>query len=78
MYHHTHTPNKYIPWNKGKLIGQKPPLKLKEICAIRTQLLIATKIRDLALSDFNHSFRINKTVLVILNYFSNSPRTDLA
>lgn len=78
MYHHNHTPKKYIPWNKGKLIGQKPPLKLKEICAIRTQLLIATKIRDLALSDFNHSFRINKTVLVILNYFSNSPRTDLA
>jgi hypothetical protein len=21
------------PWNKGKLIGQKPPLKLKEIWA---------------------------------------------
>ena len=20
-----------VPWNKGKLIGQKPPLKLKEI-----------------------------------------------
>lgn len=20
-----------IPWNKGKLLGQKPPLKLKEI-----------------------------------------------
>ena len=24
-----------IPWNKGKLLGQKPPLKLKEIWAIR-------------------------------------------
>ena len=23
-----------IPWNKGKLLGQKPPLKLKEIWAI--------------------------------------------
>jgi hypothetical protein len=23
------------PWNRGKLIGQKPPLKLKEIWAIR-------------------------------------------
>ena len=26
----------YIPWNKGKLTGQKSPLKLKEIWAIRT------------------------------------------
>jgi len=23
------------PWNKGKLVGQKPPLKLKDIWAIR-------------------------------------------
>ncbi len=37
------------PWNKGKLVGQKPPLKLKEIWAIRIRLEIANKIRDLAL-----------------------------
>ena len=49
MYHHTHAPKKYIPWNKGKLIGQKPPLKLKEIWAIRTRLQIGQKVRDLAL-----------------------------
>ena len=24
-----------IPWNKGKLIGQKPPLKLKEIWTLK-------------------------------------------
>lgn len=24
-----------VPWNKGKLVGQKLPLKLKEIWAIR-------------------------------------------
>jgi hypothetical protein len=28
------------PWNKGKLIGQKEPLKLKEIWAIRVWLTI--------------------------------------
>ena len=49
MYHHTHTPKKYIPWNKGKLVGQKPPLKIKEIWAIRTRLQIGKKVRDLAL-----------------------------
>ena len=37
------------PWNKGKLIGQKPPLKLQEIWAIRIRLQIQHKIRDLAL-----------------------------
>ena len=37
------------PWNKGKLVGQKPPLKLKEIWATRVRLQISTRIRDLAL-----------------------------
>jgi hypothetical protein len=27
------------PWNKGKLVGQKAPLKLKEIWAIRVRLV---------------------------------------
>ena len=38
-----------IPWNKGKLVGQKSPLKLKEIWAIRTRLQLSNHIRDLAL-----------------------------
>jgi integrase len=37
------------PWNKGKLGGQKAPLKLREIWAIRIRLQIAGRIRDLAL-----------------------------
>ena len=37
------------PWNKGRLIGQKPPLKLKEVWAIRIRLQIAGNQRDLAL-----------------------------
>jgi site-specific recombinase XerC len=37
------------PWNKGKLLGQKPPLKLKEIWAIRIRLQLAKRIRELAL-----------------------------
>ena len=38
-----------LPWNKGKLVGQRPPLKLKEIWAIRIQLQLANNLRDLAL-----------------------------
>jgi hypothetical protein len=37
------------PWNKGKLVGQKTPFKLKEIWAIRVRLQIASRCRDLAL-----------------------------
>jgi integrase len=39
----------WVPWNKGKLIGQKPPLSLKEIWGIRIRLQIAGRVRDLAL-----------------------------
>lgn len=38
-----------LPWNKGRLVGQKAPLKLKEIWAIRIRLQLANKVRDLAL-----------------------------
>jgi len=37
------------PWNKGKLVGQKAPLKLKEIWAIRIRLQLSANARDLAL-----------------------------
>jgi hypothetical protein len=37
------------PWNKGRLVGQKPPLKLKEIWEIRIRLQIDKKHRDLEL-----------------------------
>ena len=33
-----HTPSRGGPLNKGKLVGQKAPLRLKEIWAIRIRL----------------------------------------
>ncbi len=41
--------NKSVPWNKGKLIGPKPPLQPKHVWAIRTRLQLSERIRDLAL-----------------------------
>ena len=38
-----------VPWNKGRLTGQKPPLKLNEIWAIRTRLQLTSNVRELAL-----------------------------
>ena len=37
------------PWNKNKLVGQKSPLNLKEIWAIRIRLELFQRVRDLAL-----------------------------
>ena len=37
------------PWNKGQLIGQKPPLKLREIWAIRIRLQLKKDTRELAM-----------------------------
>lgn len=37
------------PWNKGKLIGAKPPLRPRHVWSIRTRLLIDGRSRDLAL-----------------------------
>ena len=44
----THT-QQHVPWNKGKITGQKPPLKRNEIWAIRVRLHIRGRLRDLAL-----------------------------
>lgn len=41
--------SKRIPWNKGKLIGPRPPLRQKHVWAIRTRLQIEQQVRDLVL-----------------------------
>jgi hypothetical protein len=43
MGEHQQSHRPRIPWNKGKLIGQKAPLKLKEIWAIRIRLQLAAE-----------------------------------
>ena len=41
-------PNR-TPWNKGKLIGARPPLRPKHVWSIRTRLMIEGRTRDLAI-----------------------------
>ena len=45
----TTTAAQQFPWNKGRLVGQKLPLRLKEIWAIRIRLQLARRARELAL-----------------------------
>ena len=39
----------HLPWNKGKLVGKKFPLKLEQTWAIRIRLEIAENVRELAM-----------------------------
>ena len=43
------SPCRRAPWNKGRLIGQKRPLKPKEVWTIRVRLQLEGRRRDLAM-----------------------------
>jgi integrase len=49
MHHQHFLTIELKPWNKGKLVGQKPPLQPKHVWAIRTKLQLDRNTRDLAL-----------------------------
>ncbi len=40
-----------VPWNKGRFVGPKPPLKPKQVWAIRLHLQRERRVRDLAMCD---------------------------
>ena len=54
------------PWNKGKLVGLKPPLKLKEIWAIRIRLELNSRHRDFALFNLAIDSKLRGCDLVTL------------
>ena len=54
------------PWNKGKLVGQKAPLRLKEIWAIRIRLQLAARTRELALFNLAVDSKLRSCDLVKL------------
>ena len=53
-------------WNKGKLVGQKAPLRLKDIWAIRVRLQLSNQTRDLALFDLAIDSKLRACDLVKL------------
>lgn len=54
------------PWNKGKIVGQKAPLKLKDIWALRVRLQMANRIRELALLNLGIDSKLRGCDLVKL------------
>jgi integrase len=61
-----HTATQHVPWNKGKLVGQKAPLKLKDIWAIRVRLQIGKRTRELALFNLAIDSKLRSCDLVKL------------
>ena len=57
---------KHVPWNKGRLIGPKPPLKLSEIWAIRVRLQLADQPKELALFNLALDSKLRSCDLVRL------------
>jgi integrase len=55
-----------VPWNKGRLVGQKAPLKPKEVWAIRIRLQMEHQTRDLALFDMGIDSKLRGCDLVKL------------
>ena len=53
-------------WNKGKLVGQKTPFKLKEIWAISARLQLAVRRRELALFNLAIDSKLRACDLVSL------------
>ena len=60
------------PWNKNKLVGQKSPLKLKEIWAIRIRLELFQRVRDLALFNLAIDCKLRGCDLVKLKVRDNA------
>ena len=54
-------------WNSGRIIGQKPPLKPKEVWAIRTRLQMSGAIRDLALFNLAIDSKLRACDLVAIS-----------
>jgi hypothetical protein len=61
-----HAASQRVPWNKGKLVGQKAPLKLKDIWAIRVRLQIGSRTRELALFNLAIDSKLRSCDLVRL------------
>ena len=67
----THIGQHHAAWNKGKLVGQKAPFKLKEIWAIRVRLEMQGRLRELALFDLGIDSKLRACDLLSLRVGSS-------
>jgi integrase len=67
------TPVRALAWNKGKLIGAKPPLRPKHVWAIRTKLQVEGLIRELAMFNLAIDSKLRGSDLVALKVDDVAP-----
>src|SRR5215831_11347644 len=61
------------PWNKGKLIGAKPPLRPKHVWSIRTRLMVEHRCRDLAMFNLAIDSKLRGCDLIALKVEDVAP-----
>lgn len=76
LFAQSHT--SHIAWNKGQLIGQKPPLRPKHVWAIRTRLQMDGNTRDLALFNLAIDSKLRGCDLVKLDIKDIAPNGYVA
>jgi hypothetical protein len=70
----TATAPKRSSWNKGKLIGPKPPLRPKYVWSIRTKLQLEGRTRDLAMFNLAIDRKLRGSDVVSLKVEDVAPR----
>jgi len=63
-----------VSWNKGKLVGPKPPLRPKNVWSIRTKLQVEGRVRDLALFNLAIDSKLRGCDVVALKVEDVAPR----
>ena len=66
-------PLRRLAWNKGKLIGAKPPLRPKHVWAIRTKLQVEGRIRELAMFNLGIDSKLRGCDVVALRVEDVAP-----
>jgi hypothetical protein len=70
----SHSPAAKVPWNKGKIVGARPPLQTKHVWSIRTKLRIDGKMRDLAMFNLAIDSKLRGCDVVHLKVEDVAPR----
>jgi hypothetical protein len=70
--------NSHQPWNKGRIVGQKRPLKPKEVWTIRVRLHLEQRKRDLAMFNLAIDSKLRGCDLVRIGLAWISTATDSA
>jgi integrase len=65
--------SRHIPWNKGKIVGAKPPLRPKHVWSIRTKLQVEGRVRDLALFNLAIDSKLRGCDVVALKVYDVAP-----